>query len=40
MIKSLLDAEIRDGTPRILGEQPWVKALSLAVLELHRRIMG
>lgn len=40
MIKSLLDAEIRDGTPRILGEQPWVKALSLAVLELHRRTMG
>ena len=39
MIKSLLDAEIRDGTPRILGEQPWVKALSLAVLELHRRTM-
>lgn len=40
MIKSLMDAEIRDGTPRILGDQPWVKALSLAVLELHRRTMG
>lgn len=40
MIKSLTDAEVRDGLPRILREQPWVQALSLAVLELHRKTMG
>lgn len=39
MIKSLLDAEVRDGLPRILREQPWVQALSMAVLELHRKTM-
>ena len=40
MIKSLLDAEVRDGLPRILREQPWVKALSMAVLELHKKTMA
>lgn len=40
MIKSLLDAQIADGLPRILREQPWVKALSMAVLELHKKTMA
>lgn len=39
MIKSLRDAQIVDGLPRILREQAWVKALSLAVAELHRKTM-
>ena len=34
MIKSLLDAELRDGVPRVLQKQPWVEALSRAVLDL------
>ena len=32
MIKSLRDAQIIDGLPRIVREQPWVKALSMACL--------
>lgn len=40
MIKSLLDAELRDGLPRVLQKQPWVEALSRAVLDLHRQTMG
>lgn len=40
MIKSLLDAELRDGVPRVLQKQPWVEALSRAVLDLHRQTMG
>lgn len=40
MIKSLLDAQIADGLPRIVREQPWVKALSMAVAELHRKTMA
>ena len=40
MIKSLKNAQIADGLPRILGEQPWVKALSMAMLELHQKTMG
>lgn len=40
MIKSLLDAELRDGMPRVLQKQPWVEALSRAVLDLHRQTMG
>lgn len=40
MIKSLLDAELRDGVPRVLQKQPWVEALSRAVLDLHRKTMG
>lgn len=40
MIKSLLEAQITDGLPRILREQPWVKALSLAAAELHRKTMA
>ena len=38
--KSLKNAQIADGLPRILGEQPWVKALSMAMLELHQKTMG
>ena len=30
MIKGLKDAQITDGLPRVLAEQPWVRALSLA----------
>lgn len=40
MIKSLFDASLADALPRILREQPWVKALSLAVAELHKQTMG
>lgn len=40
MIKSLKDAEIRDGLPRIVGEQAWARALSMAVLALHRQTMA
>lgn len=40
MIKNLLEAQITDGLPRILREQPWVKALSLAAAELHRKTMA
>jgi len=39
MIKGLRDAQITDGLPRVLAEQPWVRALSLAMLELHRKTM-
>ena len=39
MIKGLKDAQIADGLPRVLAEQPWVRALSLAMLELHRKTM-
>lgn len=39
MIKSLYHAQITDGVPRVLREQPWVKALSLAVWELHKQTM-
>ena len=39
MIKGLKDAQITDGLPRVLAEQPWVRALSLAMLELHRKTM-
>lgn len=39
MIKSLRDAQIIDGLPRILREQPWVRALSMAAAELHRKTM-
>ena len=40
MIKGLKDAQIADGLPRVLAEQAWVKALSLAMLELHQKTMG
>ena len=39
MIKGLKDAQIADGLPHVLAEQPWVRALSLAMLELHRKTM-
>jgi phage tail P2-like protein len=39
MIKSLYHAQIADGVPRVLREQLWVKALSLAVWELHKQTM-
>ena len=29
MIKGLKDAQITDGLPRVLAEQPWVRALSI-----------
>ena len=37
MIKSLYNAQIADGLPRIVREQPWVKALSMAVWALHKQ---
>lgn len=40
MIKSLLDAQITDGLPRIVREQPWVRALSKAMLDLHKKTMA
>ena len=39
MIKSLRDAQIADGLPCVLREQPWAMALSLAVAELHKKTM-
>lgn len=39
MIKSLFNAQIADGVPRVLREQPRVKALSLAAWELHKQTM-
>ena len=39
MIKSLREAQIADGLPRVLREQPWTMALSLAVAELHKKTM-
>lgn len=36
MIKSLKNAQIADGLPRILGEQPWVKALRQKATERNR----
>ena len=39
MIKSLRDAQITDGLPRIVREQPWVKALSMAAAALHKKTM-
>lgn len=39
MIKSLREAQIADGLPRVLREQPWAMALSLAVAELHKKTM-
>ena len=39
MIKSLKDATMADGLPRVLREQPWVMALSMALAQLHRRTM-
>ena len=39
MIKGLRDAQIAGGLPHVLAEQPWVMALSLAMLELHRKTM-
>lgn len=39
MIKSLFNAQVTDGVPRVLREQPWVKALSLAAWELHKQTM-
>ena len=39
MIKSLRDAQIIDGLPRIVREQPWVKALSMAAAVLHKKTM-
>lgn len=40
MIKGLREAQVTDGLPRILRDQPWVAALSLAAAELHKRTMG
>lgn len=39
MIKSLRDATMADGLPRVLREQPWVMALSAALGQLHRQVM-
>lgn len=39
MIKSLRDAAMADGLPRVLREQPWVMALSAAMGQLHRKVM-
>lgn len=40
MIKSLKDARITDGLPRIVAQQPWVQALSGALGVLHEKTMG
>lgn len=39
MIKSLKDARITDGLPRILVKQPWVRALSEAMGMVHEMTM-
>lgn len=39
MIKSLRDAQVTDGIPNVLREQPWAMALSLAAAELHQKTM-
>ena len=39
MIKSLKDARIVDGLPRILAKQPWVRALSEAMGVVHEMTM-
>ena len=39
MIKSLKDARIVDGLPRIVAEQPWVRAFSEALGELHQKTL-
>lgn len=39
MIKSLKDAAMADGLPRVLRQQPWVMALSAALGQLHRKTM-
>ena len=40
MIKSLKDARIVDGLPRILAKQPWVRALSNAMGVVHEMTMA
>lgn len=40
MIKSLYDAKLADGLPRILQGQEWVWALSEALGSLHRKTMA
>lgn len=40
MIKSLKDARITDGLPRILAKQPWIRALSEAMGVLHEMTMA
>lgn len=40
MIKSLKDARIVDGLPRIVAQQAWVRALSGAVGEMHQKTLG
>lgn len=40
MIKSLKDARIVDGLPRILAKQPWVRALSEAMGVVHEMTMA
>lgn len=40
MIKSLKDARIVDGLPRILAKQPWVRALSDAMGVVHEMTMA
>lgn len=39
MIKSLKDARIVDGLPRIVAQQAWVSALSGAVGEMHQKTL-
>lgn len=40
MIKSLKDARIADGLPRILAKQYWVQALSEAMGQVHEKTMA
>lgn len=40
MIKSLKDARLTDGLPRIVAGQDWVIALSEALGELHEKVLG
>lgn len=39
MIKSLREARITDGLPRILAQQPWVRALSAALGVVHEKTL-
>ena len=40
MIKSLREARIVDGVPRIVAGQDWVQALSAALGVLHEKTLG
>jgi len=39
MIKSLREAGIQDGVPKIIAAQDWAQALSRSLLTLHKRTL-